>query len=195
MKNCFQWIKVLGLALWCFQAAYAAQGLEAYHDYWLPTYHQQRLSFCLSDKHSCGAVVADTYCQKLGYSKAKKFKIAHNVGMTSYIDKKACCRGWHCQGFNLIRCERTMYHEPKRQYYYRYKKFVFPRWQHYRIDWCYQDNHACGKRAAYSFCRRMGYETATQYQAETHLGATRALGNHQLCFGDCKGFANITCFR
>jgi hypothetical protein len=165
------------------------------HDFWLPQYHQQRLSYCLSDKQICGKTVADRYCQNLGYERSQRATIDHNIGMASYLDKKGCCQGWHCAGFKLIRCDAQAKHRPKRNYYYRYKKFVLPRFQHYRIDWCYQNGKHCGKRAAESFCRHMGYEAAKHYQPEAHLGATQALGNQKLCFGDCTGFSNIICYR
>lgn len=176
--------------------AYAHTGSAVYrHDFWLPQYHHQRLSYCLSGNQICGKPVADRYCQNLGYLRAQSATIAHNVGFSTYLDKKACCKGWHCAGFKLIRCEATADHRPKRNYYYRYKKFVVPRFHHHRIDWCYQDDKHCGKRAAHAFCRHLGYEKTTEYNPAEHLAATQALGNQKLCFGDCKGFASIVCYR
>lgn len=189
-------IRVLALAILGISVAYAKPSSAVYrHDFWLPQFHHQRVSYCLSDKHICGKGVADRYCQAMGYERAQRSTIAHNIGMASYLDKKGCCRGWHCAGFKLIRCEASAEHKPKRNYYYRYKKFVVPRFHHYRIDWCYQDSKHCGKPAAQSFCRHMGYEKAKEYQPEEHLAATQALGNQKLCFGDCKGFSSIICYR
>ena len=165
------------------------------HDFWLPYYHKQRLSYCLQDHQTCGLAVANLYCQKLGYARAEKATIDHNIGMASYLNQKQGCLGWHCSGFKLIRCIAHARHEPKRNYYYRYKKFVLPRLNHYRVAWCYQNGKECGRRAAKAFCRHMGYEKTTQFQAEAHLGATKAIGNQELCFNDCKGFANIVCYR
>ncbi len=177
-------------------SVYAAADSTKYtHDFWLPRYHKQRLAYCLLDQKTCGQAVADRYCQALGYVAAQRATIDYNVGFTSFIDKERFCRGWTCHGFKLIRCYAKARHKPKRQYYYRYKKFVFPRMLHYRVDWCYQGHKHCGKRAAYAFCRHMGYDAIAQYLPEAHLAATRSLGNQKLCFGDCKGFAAITCSR
>lgn len=176
-------------------SAYAMPDATQYaHDFWLPRYHKQRLAYCLLDQQTCGQAVADRYCQKLGYLAAQRVTIDHNVGLTSILDNDKLCRGWACDGFKLIRCYGKALHQPKRSYYYRYKKFVLPRMWHYRIDWCYDQKH-CGQRAAYSFCRYMGYKSTTGYTSEAHLAATRALGNQKLCFGDCNGFASITCHR
>ena len=189
-------IRVFILAMLGISLAHAGSNSPTYaHDFWLPQYHGQRLSYCLSDTQSCGKSVADHYCQDLGYEQAQRATLDHNVGVTRYLDKDTCCRGWHCAGFKLIRCNASARHLPKRNYYYRYKKFVLPRLHHFRIDSCYQDGKLCGKRAALAFCRHMGYEKVTQYQLEGHLAATRSLGNQKLCFGDCSGFDSITCFR
>ncbi|MGV3739914.1 MAG: hypothetical protein ACO1N3_01295, partial [Gammaproteobacteria bacterium] len=77
---------------------------EFSHDFWLPYYHKQRLSYCSSDHQSCGLSIANLYCQKLGYKRAEKATIDHNVGISSYLNQKKCCIGWQCSGFKLIRC-------------------------------------------------------------------------------------------
>lgn len=176
----------------------AASVSEVYaHDFWAPNYHGKRLDFCLSTKVQCGQAVANSYCQMLGYDAAERFTIDYNLGMTSYLDSKKCCKGWECKGFKLIRCTAKTLHQPKRSYYYRSKRFVKPRFNHYRVDWCYQNGQGCGERAAYSFCRRMGYSKMTTFIKEERLAATRALGNQRLCIGKekCTGFVSITCYR
>lgn len=196
MKVLLGIMRVIGL-LWCgITAALTTPDVSHFeHDFWLPRFHKQRLSYCFSDQKTCGKPVADRYCQNLGYDRAERETIYYNVGMTSYLDQKKCCRGWRCHGFKLIRCSARALHRPTRNYYYRSKKFVLPRVSQYRLDWCYEQGKGCGKRAAYSFCRHMGYEKTTHYVPETHLAATRSLGNQKLCFTDCKGFASITCYR
>ena len=80
--------------------------------------------------------------------------------------------------------------------YYRSHRYVVPRFNHYRVDWCEDGTKHCGREAAYSFCRRMGYREVHQYRLEKHLGATQAIGNQKLCFGNgCSGFAFIDCYR
>ena len=184
------------LVIFTLSAPYAKPIVTEFaHDFWLPYYHKKRLNYCLADQQTCGMPVANLYCQQMGYDKAEKATKDHNIGMAAYLNQKQCCLGWTCAGFKLIRCTVRTPHKPERNYYYRYKKFVLPRLDHYRIAWCYQSKKECGKRAAYSFCRRMGYEKATQFHMEDHLAATKALGNQALCFKDCKGFSSIVCYR
>ena len=167
-----------------------------YRDFWNPKFHGKYLNYCTSDKKLCGQKVADTYCQKLGYQKADKAIIEYNVGISNFIDSKAWCKGWQCNGFKLINCRGKFRNKPIAPYYYRYRKFTSPRLHNYRIAWCDSVSGGCGKKAAGSFCRRMGYMQATGYSEDTRAVATQNLGDGKLCFGDsCRGFSAITCYR
>lgn len=165
-------------------------------DLWNPTYNAQRLNYCSLDGKQCGLSLAHCYCKVLGYEKANKAIIDYNVGLTNFFLSKAQCQGWSCNGFKLITCKSRFHHTPPKAYYYRQQRFAFPRFGHFRIDWCYENGKGCGQRAAYSFCRRMGYMRAIEYGKEERTGATKAIGNQRLCFGrQCRSFSYITCYR
>ena len=165
-------------------------------DFWHPLYHGQRLSYCTYDGAKCGHGVAKKYCQAMGYLRASSEIEDFNVGLTHYISTQAVCHGWRCHGFKLIRCQGRLSHNLSSLYYYRSVRFVYPRFLHYRIDWCYQGRRQCGQRAAHSFCRRMGYRQAQSFNIERHVAVTRHIGSGELCFGNvCRGFSQITCFR
>lgn len=169
---------------------------NAYRDFWSPTYHGQRLAYCTLNGKKCGAAVADCYCRKMGYQRASTQIMEHNVGISNYLNSRAQCQGWRCNGFKLIQCVGVVKHQPPAKYHYRSRRFAAPRIGHYRVDWCYENSKGCGQRAAYSFCRRMGYLKAQEYKKAPHLPATKALGNQRLCFGnECEGFSYITCYR
>ncbi|KTC65915.1 Uncharacterised protein (plasmid) [Legionella adelaidensis] len=176
------------------QAQEAAEK-EFYRNFWYPTYHGKRLNYC-SFKGKCGQPVATRYCQMLGYKDANKQVIDYNVGLTNFLGTRAECRGWRCSGFKLITCVGKIGHKPAEKYYYRYRRFPLPRFQHYRVDWCYKNGTGCGQRAAYSYCRMLGYSKTKDYKIEPHVPATKALGNQRLCFGNqCNGFSYISCYR
>lgn len=175
----------------------AKKGSQAfYRDFWFPTYLIQRLDYCAFDGKECGRPIATRYCQMMGYATASDEHIDYNVGVTNYLSTRFQCKGWRCHGFKWITCRGLFVHSPKRDYFYRLKRYVFPRFDHYRIAWCYEDSKGCGKRAAFSFCRRMGYSRAKSYVKQSHVAATQALGDQQLCFGPtCDGFSEIICYR
>lgn len=166
------------------------------HDFWGPRLHGKRLSYCLADNKTCGKEVADKYCQMQGYDGSRRTTIDYNLGVTRYLDSTKNCVGWTCSGFKLLQCSAQTLHKPRRAYYYRTQTFVMPRFNHYRVDWCYENGHDCGERAAFSFCRRLGFMKASRFKQEKGLAATRALGNQRLCFdNNCQGFSSITCHR
>lgn len=183
---------VLGMS--SIQAKKAPQNF--YRDFWYPTYLMHRLDYCSVDGKECGHAIATRYCIMMGYKEASGEHIDHNVGITNYLSARFQCKGWGCNGFKWITCGGKFSHMPKRSYFYRSKRYVFPRFDHYRVDWCYENAKGCGKRAAFSFCRRMGYAKAQSYTIQSHVAATQALGNQKLCFGPtCQGFSEITCYR
>ena len=175
---------------------HAHTGQYAYRDFWYPMYHGERLDYCTEDDKTCGMSIANNYCHVMGYTRVKEQRVDHNVGRTNYLASNGQCQGWRCNGFMLIACEEKLVNKPPKAYTYRSKEYHYPRFDNYRVAWCYEENHACGQRAAYSFCRRKGYSKAIAYKQEENTPATKALGDGTLCFGKaCSGFEGITCYR
>lgn len=198
MIKCFKKILTLGLILGvsiCTAKPNAREEI-AHRDFWHPTYHIQRLNYCLLDGTTCGFKVANEYCRLMGYCGTDQAEIDYNVGLTHYLHSNATCKGWRCHGFKVIRCVNKIIHKPAAPYYYRSKRFDVPRFNHYRVDWCLEKNKGCGSKAAVSFCRRLGYMQAGGFKQQDHLPATKTLGSQELCFGGaCIGFREITCYR
>jgi len=195
----FQYLKIIVIfsILAFFNQSYSSSLNQTFNrNFWSPTYHGQRLNYCAIDGKSCGMSVANEFCKLLGYKSASKAIIEHNVGLTNYVLSRAQCQGWTCDGFKLITCTGEFNRKPAKNFYYREHRFAFPRFENYRIDWCFEDGHGCGKKAANSFCKRMGYMKAKHFEFDLKIQATKALGNHKLCFGkNCRGFSTITCYR
>ena len=183
----------------CFWSLFATAGSvthEYERDFWRPTYHVERLNYCLIDGKTCGINVANQYCHLMGYQDALREEIEYNVGFTHYLATNAACKGWQCNGFKLIQCMNKITHKPVAPYYNRFKKFALPRFANYRVAWCLEKNTQCGKPAAYSFCRRLGYMKVSSFKKENAVVATKTIGNQELCLGaTCTGFSEIICYR
>lgn len=163
--------------------------------FWMPEYHGQRLNYCML-KGQCGMDVAMKYCKMMGFEKADQEVIAHNLGLTNYLDSNFRCKGWQCNGFKMIRCVSSNTHKPPSAYHYRLRRYVYPRFGNYRVDWCYDGTTGCGAKVAHSFCRRMGYLKSHNHVKQEHVAATKAIGNQKLCFGnECSAFKQIDCYR
>ncbi|RUR08958.1 hypothetical protein [Legionella sp. km772] len=169
---------------------------QAFRSFWHPMFLGERLNYCSLDGKECGKQVANRYCKMLGYDSASQSSIAYNVGLTNFIASRAQCKGWRCNGFMVINCTERLTHNPPEAYHYREKQFAYPRYNDYRIDWCYRQGSGCGARAANSFCSRMGYMKAKRFLKETQISATKTIGSEELCFGnECKAFKLIICSR
>lgn len=177
--------------------ALAKEGKEIYHrNFWQPVYHGERLAYCSLDGKYCGMELATRYCRLMGYLRADHAVKAHNIGLTHYLLTLQSCKGWRCDGFKTIRCVGNFALVPPESYHYRHRRFVLPRYNNYRVAWCYDGKKGCGRRAAYSFCRRLGYLKVQRYKMAASVLATQAIGNQELCFGpQCNGFAMIDCYR
>ncbi len=185
-----------GLTLFVIPLSISANSEKFYRSFWLPNYHGERLSYCALDGKECGLAIATRYCKMMGYARADQQIIDHNIGLSRYLSTKARCQGWRCNGFKTIRCVASIPHNPPKPYYYRFRHFVYPRFNNYRVAWCYDGQQGCGRQAAYSFCRRMGYLTTRRYSLQKQIAATKAIGNQKLCFGkECSGFEFIDCYR
>ena len=172
-----------------------------YRNIWNPIYHGKLLNYCAVDQKECGLQLATHYCRLLGYDHADRAIIAYNTGCSNYIINlpvrlHARCCGAHCNSFKLIRCVNFFQHQHNALYYNRVRSFVYPRFNHQRIDWCYDGDAGCGYKAAFSFCRRMGYMQTKYYKIDNNINLTIAIGNQKLCVGTkCRGFTKIDCFR
>ncbi|MDF1757145.1 MAG: hypothetical protein P1U74_02460 [Legionellaceae bacterium] len=202
MKVIRLFLTVFFMLVVCLGVGHAEKDNLSYsRDFWSPKYHDKQLSYCLLyDKKKCGNDVANMYCKKMGYDRSSKSIIANNVGYTIFLDGcrecKHTCKGWNCNGFKLIRCVNDISHNPVKSYYFRSKTFVYPRYKKYRVAWCYENDQQCGRRAADSFCKRMGYMKEQSYVIDKEVNATKSLGDSKLCFGDeCLAFSRITCYR
>lgn len=177
-------------------AAAAETQNKYYRNFWQPEYRGQKLAYCERDHTDCGLCVATRYCRLMGYARADRQTKAHNVGLTNFFSYRATCQGWTCDGFKVIRCAGKISHKPAKPWHYRLRRFVVPRYNHYRIDWCYDGKKGCGHRVAKSFCRRMGFMDTRGYKIQKDIIATQAIGNQKLCFGHlCRAFAEINCYR
>jgi hypothetical protein len=177
-------------------AVIGKRGRGVVGDFFFPTYHGIRLSYCTPDEKVCGKKLASRYCKLMGYDNASKAMIDHNVGLTRYPSTNLQCQGFKCDGFKLITCADSLKKKPTPVYYYRMRDFMLPRFENYRLDFCYDAKKGCGRRAANAFCRHKGYDRAKDYAQSKDVVATRTIGSGELCFGpSCKGFSRVTCYR
>jgi hypothetical protein len=184
-------VALLSLSFSCFG------GANFYRTIWHPSYHNMRLNWCDQQQKNCGMQVAKQYCRQLGYPEVIKIKKATDIGLSRYIDSNVECNTPYCDGFSFIKCGANQLADG--DYYttqVRKKVFYYPRLKEVRIDWCFEKGKRCGKRAAYAFCRAMGYSNAKGFKQDSQVSQTRTIGGNDLCVGrKCKSFSEIQCVR
>jgi len=79
------------------------------------------------------------------------------------------------------------------------RTFINPRIGGVRLDWCRVWAQQCGRPAANAYCRRRGYNRASNYRKAVNIGRytnTRIISSGQICSGNfCDGFRRIRCSR
>lgn len=173
-----------------------------FRNFWTPLVHGLPLAFCSSNGTGCGKSVAQAYCRAMGYQSADHWTRAYHLPQTRYLDNDRHCTQHECDGFKTIRCVGRLSMYRQVLYPYRKMRFMFPRFNGYRVDWCYDgqpsnaSKKSCGRRAAQSFCVRLGYMKTIGFRPQAHLGETQAIGNQKRCDHlRCQGFHHIDCYR
>lgn len=77
---------------------------EPFYTFNEPKLDGYRIDWCLAWNDACGRPAADYYCRLKGFSKAREYTIAHNIGLTYVMRDKQVCRYSHCDGFKWIQC-------------------------------------------------------------------------------------------
>jgi hypothetical protein len=75
-----------------------------------PVYDDFRLNFCLMPAEGqCGQPTAEKWCREKGFTRVASWKRDPNVGSlfpTIFLDTKAVCDNFVCDGFEEITCAR-----------------------------------------------------------------------------------------
>lgn len=146
----------------------------------------ERLDWCFKWAASCGKPAADAFCRSIGFSRARAFQKAENVGVPTRIigEPAKVCSAAACDSFQYIICASLQ------------KTFGNPKIQGTRLDWCFSWAASCGKPAADAYCRSKGFGRAASFQKAENVGVpTRIISNPaQVCSNpNCDSFTRITC--
>lgn len=158
-----------------------------------PVYKGKRLDWCVNWAQGCGKSAADRYCRYRGFKKSVGHVKANNIGLskpTRLIGTGAICDQAMCDGFRKIKCFKPTVKKVK---------FIRPKWQGKRLDWCVNWAQGCGKAAANKFCKAKGFTKSYGFGKANNIGAshpTRLIGTGAICDqAMCDGFSVIGCVK
>lgn len=72
----------------------------------LPRYRHYRLDWCYENGQGCGIRAADSFCRRMGFSKAVHFHQDRDIEATRALGNQRLCFGRHCSSFSSITCYR-----------------------------------------------------------------------------------------
>ncbi len=178
------YLLLVAIAMTILQPAVSAAAVQ----YNAPKYRGLGLDWCRIFEGKCGAPAAHAYCRSKGHQKASNFvKWNHPGFKTMTIGQNSICDPQHhrCDSFKSITCVE------------KYKVFLNPRHNNYRLDWCKTFSDACGRPAAYAFCKAKGYKKLVSFQKERNItGETMTIGDNSICnsnYHRCDTFSSIKC--
>ena len=188
----------------CFSAQIAEAAPKTFVN---PKIGSNRLDFCLNWGSGCGEPAATAWCQSKGFDKSIDSEMAADIGdasPTRLIATGAVCDQPYCDGFTFITCASSVAPPPPlpppplppataKQVFFK------PRFNGVRLDWCYEDEQGCGKKAADAWCDDEGFDEALKFQIASGYGPFRKtieIGSGQVLVKPVtNAFKSITCVK
>ena len=124
------------------------------------------------------------------------------------------CDQSYCDGFTSITCAtadlpaeppaapaRRRRHLPKRQATTaapvtaetKSEFFKSPTHEEVRLNWCFDGNSGCGKKAAEAWCAQQGFSSAKDFKYVSGIKPTIQIGTGKTTKKASKAFSRVTC--
>jgi hypothetical protein len=166
---------------------------------WFPTPRQGqegvgnlRVDWCLNWGNNCGKPAAEAFCQARGFRQALSFQSQRMGGPTWVAGDRKICLHPVCTALVNVTCEG----EADARSFAMVQDFPDPTINHVPIATCLAHAHECGKPAADSFCRAVGFLRATHFQESAPSGPIVHFGDATNCSGEhCRALKNVICSR
>lgn len=181
-----------------------------------PTIGGDRLDWCLNWGEGCGAPAATTWCKTVGFDEAVDSKQAPDIGAstpTRLIATGEVCDQSYCDGFTSITCatvalpvappppapieatEAPSTPAPPPVTETTNETFRNPMHKGVRLNWCFDGENGCGKKAAEAWCTQQGFSTAKNFKYVSGVKPTVQIGTGKTTKKAAKGFSRVTCVK
>jgi hypothetical protein len=64
-----------------------------------------------------------------------------------------------------------------------------------RLNWCFNGENGCGKKAAEAWCTQQGFSTAKNFKYVSGVKPTVQIGTGKTTKKAAKGFSRVTCVK
>jgi hypothetical protein len=151
-----------------------------------------RVDWCLNWATNCGKPAADAFCDARGFKQAVSFQSEITGGPTWVAGDRKICLHPACGALAAVACEG----EADRKSFTLVDEFPTLTINHVPIATCLQPSRECGKPAADSVCRAIGFTRATHFSEAPGGGPIVHFGDGTPCTGEkCRVLAGVICSR
>lgn len=182
-----------------------------------PMIGTNRLDWCADWGKGCGADAATAWCKSNAYDRSIAVQQAPDIGAsapTKLIATGEVCDQSYCDGFTSITCATaelpaaaapTMPEAPAvdavapapapQVAETASEMFKNPAQDGVRLNWCFDGDSGCGKKAAEAWCAQQGFSTAKDFKYVSAIKPTIQIGTGKTNKKAGKAFSRITCLK
>lgn len=182
-----------------------------------PMIGTNRLDWCVNWGTGCGADAATAWCKSKAYDRSVDVKQAPDIGASSptkLIATGEVCDQSYCDGFTSITCVTaelpavaapTTPEAPAADAGVpaaapvvaetASKMFKNPMHEDVRLNWCFDGDGGCGKKAAEAWCAQQGFSTAKDFKYVSAIKPTIQIGTGKTNKKAGKAFSRVTCVK
>jgi hypothetical protein len=212
MRNNVRGIVAL-VALW-FSSGLAAAENKTFEN---PMIGTNRLDWCVDWGKGCGQEAATAWCKTNAYDHSVNVQQAPDIGATAptkLIATGEVCDQSYCDGFASITCATaelptapapTTPESPAADVGIpaaapvvaatASEMFKNPTHEEVRLNWCFDGDGGCGKKAAEAWCAQQGFTTAKDFKYVSGIKPTIQIGSGKTNKKASKAFSRITCVK
>jgi hypothetical protein len=201
----------------CFSSGLAEAETKTFAD---PKIGPNRLDWCVNWGTGCGEAAATAWCKSIEYDRAVDSVQAVDIGAatpTKLIATGEVCDQAYCDGFASITCATAelpaslppatpdpVTPEPEKAdtpapspkvAETPNEMFKNPMLGGVRLNWCFDGESGCGKKAAEAWCAQQEFSTAKDFKYVSGIQPTIQIGSGKTIKKGAKSFSRVTCVR
>ena len=182
-----------------------------------PMIGTNRLDWCADWGKGCGADAATAWCKTNAYDHSVNVQQAPDIGAsapTKLIATGEVCDQSYCDGFTSITCataelpavtapvtpeapapDAAAPAEAPAVAETASKTFKNPAHEGVRLNWCFDGEGGCGKKAAEAWCKQQGFSSAKDFKYVSAIKPTIQIGSGKTNKKAAKAFSRVTCVK
>ncbi len=204
---------IVALSALCFSFGLAEAENKTFEN---PMIGTNRLDWCADWGKGCGAEAATAWCKSNAYDHSVNVQQAPDIGAsapTKLIATGEVCDQSYCDGFAAITCATAELPAvapatpeapaadaaapaPAPQVAETASEmFKNPAQDGVRLNWCFDGEAGCGKKAAEAWCAQQGFSGAKDFKYVSAIKPTIQIGSGKTNKKASKAFSRVTCVK